>query len=258
MLRVDILTIFPDYFRGPLNHGTLSRAVQGGHVTVVVHNLRNWAEGKHRVTDDYTFGGGAGMVMKPEPFFRAVADLRTAEAHVILLSPSGRLLDQDTAKNLASHGHLILLCGRYEGVDERVAAHLADDEISIGNYVVSGGELPALVVLDATARHLPDVLGGGPSAVSEESFATGLLEYPHYTRPASYQGMHVPEILLSGNHQETEKWRRQQSLLRTRQRRPDLLLNADLSEADREFLAAETDCDSAANCDPVANCESTD
>ena len=245
MLRVDILTLFPDYFRGPLDHGTLSRAVQGGRLTVVVHNLRNWAAGKHRVTDDYTFGGGTGMVMKPEPFFRAVADLRTAEAHVILLSPSGRLLDQPTAKDLASRGHLILLCGRYEGVDERVAAHLADDEISIGSYVVSGGELPALVVLDAAARHVPGVLGGGLTAAREESYAMGLLEYPHYTRPASFQGMRVPEVLLSGNHQQIKAWRRRQSLSRTRQRRPDLLLNADLSDADMRYLDSEENCDSS-------------
>ncbi|MDE2929764.1 MAG: tRNA (guanosine(37)-N1)-methyltransferase TrmD [Chloroflexota bacterium] len=258
MLRVDILTLFPDYFRGPLAHGTLSRAVQGGLLTVAVHNLRNWAEGKHRVTDDYTFGGGTGMVMKPEPFFRAVADLRTAEAHVILLSPSGRLLDQDTAKDLASHGHLILLCGRYEGVDERVAAYLADDEISIGNYVVSGGELPALVVLDATARHVPGVLGGGSAAVHEESFATGLLEYPHYTRPASYQGMHVPEVLLSGNHQEIDNWRRQQSLLRTRQRRPEMLLDANLSDEDIEYLDSEANCETSTTCEASAHCEAPD
>lgn len=249
MLRVDILTIFPGYFRGPLDHGTLSRAVQGGQLTVVVHNLRNWAEGKHRVTDDYTFGGGSGMVMKPEPFFRGVADLKTPESHVILLSPSGRLLTQQTATDLAAQQHIIMLCGRYEGVDERVGAHLADDEISIGNYVVSGGELPALVVLDATARHLPNVLGGGPAAVREESFATGLLEYPHYTRPATYRGMHVPDVLLSGNHQEVANWRRRQSLLRTRERRPDLLTHEDLSDADRGLLAAEVDCESAANCE---------
>ena len=245
MLRVDILTLFPDYFRGPLDHGTISRAVRGGHVTIVVHNLRNWAEGKHRVTDDYTFGGGTGMVMKPEPFFRAVADLKTPEAHVILLSPSGRLLDQDTAKDVADHRHLILLCGRYEGVDERVAAHLADDEVSIGSYVVSGGELPALVVLDAAVRHLPHVLGGGAAAVGEESFATGLLEYPHFTRPAAYQGMKVPDTLLSGNHAQIAKWRRRQSLLRTRERRPDLLVSADLGEEDRKYLTSKANCESS-------------
>lgn len=245
MLRVDILTLFPDYFRGPLDHGTISRAVQGGHLTVVVHNLRNWAEGKHRVTDDYTFGGGAGMVMKPEPFFRAVADLKTPEARVMLLSPAGRLLTQHDAKDLAGHEHLILLCGRYEGVDERVAAYLADDEVSIGNYVVSGGELPALVVLDAAVRHVPHVLGGGPAAVDEESFATGLLEYPHYTRPAAYQGMEVPEELLSGNHKQIAIWRRQQSLLRTRERRPDMLTRADLSEEDKAYLASDSNCESA-------------
>lgn len=245
MLRVDILTLFPDYFRGPLDHGTISRAVRGGHVTVVVHNLRNWAEGKHRVTDDYTFGGGTGMVMKPEPFFRAVADLKTPGARVILLSPSGRLLNQDTAKDVANYGHLILLCGRYEGVDERVTTHLADEEVSIGSYVVSGGELPALVVLDAAVRHLPDVLGGGAAAVDEESFATGLLEYPHYTRPAEFQDMKVPDILLSGNHAQIARWRRQQSLVRTRERRPDLLTSADLSEEDKTFLAAKSNCESS-------------
>ena len=245
MLRVDILTLFPDYFRGPLEHGTISRAVQGGHLTVVVHNLRNWAEGKHRVTDDYTFGGGAGMVMKPEPFFRAVADLKTPKARVMLLSPAGRLLTQHDAKVAAGHEHLILLCGRYEGVDERVAAYLADDEVSIGNYVVSGGELPALVVLDAAVRHVPHVLGGGPAAVDEESFATGLLEYPHYTRPAAYQGMQVPTVLLSGNHAQIATWRRQQSLLRTRERRPDLLMHADLSEEDKAYLTSEPNCESA-------------
>ena len=243
MLRVDILTLFPAYFRGPLEHGTLSRAVQGGHLTVVVHNLRNWAEGKHRVTDDYTFGGGTGMVMKPEPFFRAVADLRTPAAYVILLSPAGSLLTQQSAAELAAREHLILLCGRYEGVDERVAAHLADAEISIGDYVVSGGELPALVLLDAAARRLPGVLGGGEAAVTEESHAAGLLEYPHYTRPATYQGMAVPEVLLSGNHRRIERWRRRQSLARTRERRPDLLAQADLSEEDRSLLEKEANCD---------------
>ena len=245
MVRVDILTLFPDYFRGPLDHGTLSRAVQGGCLTVVVHNLRNWAAGKHRVTDDYAFGGGSGMIMKPEPFFRAVAELKMPETRVILLSPAGRLLSQQVATDLANQQHLILLCGRYEGVDERVAAHLADDEISIGNYVVSGGELPALVVLDAAARHVPGVLGGGLTAAREESFATGLLEYPHYTRPASYQGMRVPEVLLSGNHQQIEAWRRQQSLSRTRQRRPELLLDADLSDEDKRYLDSERNCDSS-------------
>lgn len=245
MLRVDILTLFPEYFRGPLEHGTLSRAVQGGRLNVAVHNLRNWAEGKHRVTDDYTFGGGTGMVMKPEPFFRAVADLRTPDARVILLSPSGRLLTQQGAVGLAKRRHLILLCGRYEGVDERVATHLADDELSIGDYVVSGGELPALVLLDATARHLPGVLGGGAAAVCDESHASGLLEYPHYTRPASYAGMSAPAVLLSGNHQEIECWRREQSLLRTHTRRPDLLVNADLTEADRKILSTRANCEPA-------------
>ena len=243
MLRVDILTLFPDYFRGPLEHGTLSRAVQAGHLTVTVHQLRNWAEGKHRVTDDYTFGGGTGMVMKPDPFFRAVADLRTPQSRVILLSPSGRLLTQQGVVDLSAQTHLILLCGRYEGVDERVARYLADDEVSIGDYVVSGGELPALVVLDATVRQLPGVIGGGPEAVRDESHSTGLLEYPQYTRPASYRDMAVPEVLLSGNHRRIEQWRRQQSLLRTRERRPDLLMNAELSEEDKSYLAAEPNCE---------------
>ena len=243
MLRVDILTLFPEYFRGPLDHGTLSRAVQGGQLNVGVHNLRNWAEGKHRVTDDYTFGGGTGMVMKPEPFFRAVADLRTPDARVILLSPSGRLLTQQGAVSLAAARHVILLCGRYEGVDERVATHLADDEISIGDYVVSGGELPALVLLDAAARHLPGVLGGGAAAVNDESYAAGLLEYPHYTRPASYAGMDAPAVLLSGNHRQVERWRRKQALLRTRERRPDMWARVNLSAEDKEILSSEANCE---------------
>lgn len=246
MLRVDVLTLFPDYFRGPLTHGTLNRAIRGGHITVTIHQLRNWAEGKHRVTDDYTFGGGTGMVMKPEPFFRAVADLNTSQALVILLSPAGRVFTQERAASLATHGHLILLCGRYEGVDERVGQFLADEELSIGDYVVSGGELPALVVLDATARQIPGVLGGGEAAVIDESHAAGgLLEYPHYTRPASFQGLDVPQVLLSGNHQHVQEWRRRQSLLRTRERRPDLLLHTELSEEDKEFLEANANCDSA-------------
>ena len=245
MLRVDILTLFPEYFRGPLDHGTLRRAVAGGQLTVAVHNLRNWAEGKHRVTDDYTFGGGTGMVMKPEPFFRAVADLRTPRARVVLLSPSGRLLSQQGAVEFAAQEHLILLCGRYEGVDERVAEFLAHDEISIGDYVVSGGELPSLVLLDSMARQLPGVLGGGHSAVSEESHSAGLLEYPQYTRPAIYEGMQVPDILLSGNHLQIERWRRRQSLSRTHERRPDLLAGADLSEAERASLNAMSDCGSS-------------
>ncbi len=245
MVRVDILTLFPEYFRGPLEHGTLRRAVAGGQLTVAVHNLRNWAEGKHRVTDDYTFGGGTGMVMKPEPFFRAVADLRTPGAQVILLSPSGSQFTQRRAVAFAAQAHLILLCGRYEGVDERVAEFLADDEISIGDYVVSGGELPSLVLLDSMARQLPGVLGGGSSAVNEESHAAGLLEYPQYTRPANYEGMQVPDILLSGNHQQIENWRRTQSLLRTHERRPDLLAGADLSEAERASLDAKSHCGSS-------------
>ena len=242
-LRVDILTLFPDYFRGPLAHGTLRRAVQGNQLTVAVHQLRNWAEGKHRVTDDYTFGGGSGMVMKPEPFFRAVADLTTPQAHVVLLSPAGRPFTQARARDLAGHAHLILLCGRYEGVDERVAAHLANEELSIGDYVVSGGELPALVVLDATVRHLPAVLGGGPAALDEESHAAGLLEYPQYTRPATYRCLDVPGVLLSGDHRRIADWRRRQSILRTQTRRPDLLDRAELSEADKAMLAENRHCE---------------
>ncbi len=242
-LRVDILTLFPDYFRGPLAHGTLSRAVQGGQLTVTVHQLRNWAAGKHRVTDDYTFGGGSGMVMKPEPFFRAVDDLTTPQAHVVLLSPAGRLFTQQRAEELAGKGHLILLCGRYEGVDDRVATHLADEELSIGDYVVSGGELPALVALDAAVRHVPAVLGGGPAALQEESHAAGLLEYPQFTRPASYRGLDVPAVLLSGDHQRIADWRRRQSLLRTRARRPELIAHAELSAADKAILSNNAHCE---------------
>jgi tRNA (guanine37-N1)-methyltransferase len=230
-MRIDILTIFPEFFAAPLRQSILGRAIAAGLVEVYAHNLRDWAEGKHHVTDDYPFGGGPGMVMKPEPFFRAVEQLRTPEAHVVLLSPAGRLLTQQIVRDLAAQAHLILLCGHYEGVDERVAQHLANEEISIGDYVLSGGEPAALVVVDAVVRLVPGALGSSASA-HEESFSQGLLEYPQYTRPASFRGMDVPAVLLSGDHARIAAWRRQQALLRTQQRRPDLLTRAPLSPND--------------------------
>lgn len=242
MLRFDILTIFPGMFAGPFSETILKRAQEKGLVVIDVHNIRDYAVDRHKTTDDYPFGGGAGMVMKPEPLFTAVeAVLRRAReqgierSEVILLTPAGRLFKHSVAQELASRQHLVLICGRYEGVDERVREALVTDEISVGDYVLSGGEIPAMVVVDATSRLVPGVLGAAESA-EEESFARGLLEYPQYTRPADFRGMKVPDILLSGNHAAIAKWRREQSLIRTLRRRPELLSEAELTEADLAFL----------------------
>jgi tRNA (guanine37-N1)-methyltransferase len=205
---------------------------------VALHNIRNWTHDRHHVTDDEPYGGGGGMVMKPEPIFAAVEGvLGTPPAcPVILLTPQGRLFTQAVAQELALQPRLALLCGRYEGVDERVRLHLVSDEISIGDYVLTGGELPALAIIDAVTRLLPGALGD-PDGAADDSHAMGLLEYPHYTRPAEYRGWKVPEVLVSGDHARVRRWRRQQALLRTRQRRPDLLKNAPMSDADNKFLS---------------------
>lgn len=237
-VRIDILTLFPEMFRGPFEASIIGRAVQGGLVEVFVNNIRDYAEGRHKVVDDYPFGGGPGMVMKPEPIFRAVESVAAQapqRGRVVLLTPQGRLLSQSVAEELADEERLLLICGHYEGVDERVCEHLVDDEISIGDYVLSGGEFPALVVVDAVVRRLPGVLGSEAS-LEEESHAGGLLEYPQYTRPADFRGWPVPEVLLSGHHAEVARWRRQQSLLRTACRRPDLLGRAELAERERRWL----------------------
>jgi tRNA (guanine37-N1)-methyltransferase len=223
-MRVDVLTLFPGIFSGPLDHSILLKARETGLLTVAVHDLREFAEGKHRVTDEPPFGGGGGMVMKPEPIFAGVEALRErfGPGKAVLLSPQGETLTSSLARRLASEEHLILICGRYEGVDQRVADYLADLEVSIGDYVLTGGELPALVLVDAVARFLPGVLGD-PMASSRDSFEEGLLEAPQYTRPRLFRGHAVPEVLLSGDHAAVEEWRREEALRRTRERRPDLV-----------------------------------
>ena len=237
-LQFDVFTLFPEVFGPYLDASIIQRARQNGLLEVHLHNIRDWTTDKHHVCDDLPYGGGGGMVMKPDPIFKAVEGvLGTSPAcPVVLLTPQGRLFTQKVAEELAQHPHLALICGRYEGVDERVREHLVTDQISIGDYVLSGGELPALAVIDAVARLIPGVLGD-PDGAWDDSHATGLLEYPHYTRPPEFRGWTVPEILLSGDHARIARWRRDQALLRTWLRRPDLLDKADLSPKDRQFLA---------------------
>jgi tRNA (guanine37-N1)-methyltransferase len=223
-MKIDVLTLFPAMFSGPLDESIIRRARDNNLLTLGIHNWRDFARDKHKTVDDRPFGGGPGMVLKPEPLFEAVESLRTDQSKVVLLSPSGRKFNQQIARELAPTPHLILVCGSYEGFDERVRAHLADDELSIGDYVLTNGALPAMVVIDVVARLLPGVLGDDESS-KEESFSQGLLEYPHYTRPADFKGMKVPEILLSGHHAQIAQWRQEQAIERTRQRRPDLLEN---------------------------------
>jgi tRNA (guanine37-N1)-methyltransferase len=237
-MRFDVFTLFPEVFGSYLDSSILLRARQNGLLEVVLHNIRDWTTDRHHTTDDMPYGGGGGMVMKPEPIFAAVEAVLgiPPTCPVILLTPQGRVFTQSMAQELAQHAHLGLLCGRYEGIDERVRENLVTDEISIGDYVLSGGELPALALIDALTRLIPGALGD-PSGAADDSHAMGLLEYPHYTRPPEFRGWQVPEILLSGDHGRVDRWRREQALLRTRQRRPDLLEKAPLSEQDREFLA---------------------
>jgi tRNA (guanine37-N1)-methyltransferase len=218
---IEVLTLFPEMFPGPLNAGVTGRGLAAGIVTLRVHNLRDYTHDRHRQVDDVPYGGGAGMVLKPEPIFEAVR-ARAGKGPVILLTPQGALLNQGLVRELAGHDDLYLICGRYEGVDERVATHLVDKEISIGDYVLTGGELPAMVVIDAVSRLVAGVLGSEESP-KDESFDQHLLEYPHYTRPAEFEGLPVPEVLRSGHHAEIERWRRAQAAERTRRRRPDLL-----------------------------------
>ena len=234
----DILTLFPEIFDSYLGTSILGRAIEQGHIRVRRHNIRDYATDKHRVTDDTPYGGGSGMVMKPEPLVRgleAVQGKEETRARVILLSPQGRLFDQTVARELSRLPRLIMVCGKYEGVDERVRDLAVDEEISIGDYILTGGELAAMVILEATARLLPGVLGDEAST-QEESFTEGLLEYPHYTRPREFMGCRVPDVLLSGNHQEIAAWRRRKAIEGTFRKRPDLLQGADLTEEDREVL----------------------
>lgn len=239
-MRIDLFTIFPAVCEAYLGESILKRAQAMDAVQIHLHNLRDFATDKHRMTDDVPYGGGGGMVMKPEPVFAAVESaLVDADAGtpVVLLSPQGRPFTQAAARAYAATGRIALIAGRYEGVDERIRTHLATDEISIGDFVLTGGELPALVVIDAVVRLLPGVLGD-PSATTDDSFGlAGLLEYPHYTRPPTFRSWSVPDVLISGDHARVARWRREQALRRTWQRRPELLLDAELSEADRHFLA---------------------
>lgn len=234
-MKIDLITLFPGMVEAPIRESILGRAQVKGSVTIRVTNLRDYAEGRHRVTDDTPFGGGGGMILKPEPLVRAVEALRSERARVILLDPQGQRFTQATARHLAREEHLVLLCGRYEGVDERVRDLVVDEEISIGDYVLTGGELPALVVLDAVVRLIPGVLGKENAHV-DDSFHRGLLEGPQYTRPEEFLGEKVPEVLLSGNHQAIERWRRHETLWRTFTRRPDLLDTADLTPEEQKIV----------------------
>jgi tRNA (guanine37-N1)-methyltransferase len=223
-MRFDVVTIFPEFFSGPLDASLLGKARARGLVEVTLHDLRDHTDDVHRTVDDEPYGGGVGMVMKPEPWYAAVESIEGGmQARRILLSPAGRRLDQQLVAELAEEPHLVLMCGRYEGVDERVAVGLATDEVSIGDYVIAGGEAAALVLIDAVARLIPGVVKE-PASVEEESFGpSGLLDYPHYTRPSEFRGMSVPDVLLSGNHADIASWRRKEALERTKRRRPDLL-----------------------------------
>jgi tRNA (guanine37-N1)-methyltransferase len=222
-VRIDVVTIFPGIFDSPLRESLLGRAIAAGLLDVRVHDLRDSTSDKHRQVDDESYGGGPGMVLKPEPVFAAVESLGSDDRRTLLLSPAGRRLDQELARDLAAEPWLVLICGRYEGVDERVVQGLPAEEVSIGDYVVAGGEVPALVVLEAVTRLVPGVIGRDESHEQDSFGAQGLLDHPHYTRPAEFRGMRVPEALLSGNHAEIERWRREAAVEKTRRNRPDLL-----------------------------------
>jgi len=241
-MQIDILTLFPEMFTGPFGSGMLKRAIERNLVKIAIYNIRDWTHDKHHTVDDYPYGGGAGMVLKPQPIFEAVEAVTGSsesqpkdEVPVILLSPQGRLFSHRIAAELAQYRRMILICGHYEGVDERVIEHLVTDEISIGDYVLTGGELPAMVLTDAVVRLIPGVLGSDESAL-EESHAEGLLEYPQYTRPPEYRGYIVPEILLSGDHGAVARWRREQSVSRTLKRRPELLDKACLTSEEKRII----------------------
>jgi tRNA (guanine37-N1)-methyltransferase len=236
-MRFDVITIFPEIFRGVFEFGIVSRAVEAGLIDIRVHDLRDYTYDRHRQVDDRPFGGGAGMVMKPEPLFRAVEGVTALapDAKSVLLSPQGRLFSQRIAEEFAHEAGMVLICGRYEGVDERVVEHLVSDEVSIGDYVLSGGEIPAMVVIDAITRLIPGALGSDESAV-RESFAGGLLDHPQYTRPPEYRGLKAPDVLLGGNHAEIERWRRRKAIEKTLCRRPDLIDDRELASDERREI----------------------
>lgn len=240
-MRIDLLTIFPNMFRGPFDESIIKRAVEGGLVSINLHDIRQWAKDRHKTVDDYPYGGGPGMVMKPDVLFAAtesVLELAPQREPVILLTPAGRRLTHEIVVELAAKERLVLICGRYEGFDARVHEHLATDEISIGDFVLSGGELAAMALVDAVVRLIPGALGS-PQSTLEESFAEGLLEAPHYTRPPEFRGWTVPDVLVSGNHREVAKWRRLQNILLTARRRPDLLASLELTAEEGEWLALQ-------------------
>jgi tRNA (guanine37-N1)-methyltransferase len=236
-MRFDVFSIFPDVFTPYINTSIIQRAITNQIIQINLFNIRDWAIDKHHTTDDTPFGGGGGMVMKPEPLYAAVEEIagNPPECPVILMSPQGSLLTFQKATELGQHPRLAILCGRYEGVDERVIEHLVTEEISIGDYVLSGGELPALVLIEALTRLLPGALGD-PGGAQDDSFANGLLEYPHYTRPSEFRGWKVPEVLMNGNHKEINRWRRKQALSRTLMKRPDLFDTASLDSVDKTLL----------------------
>jgi tRNA (guanine37-N1)-methyltransferase len=242
-MKFEIFTLLPEVFPPYLESSILQRARQRGLIEVNVHNIRDYTHDRHHTTDDTPYGGGGGMVMKPEPVFEAVesvlgrdvAQTQPIPVPVILLTPQGRVFTQRVAEELSAYERIALLCGRYEGVDERIREHLVSDEISIGDYVLTGGELPALMIIDAVSRLIPGVLGD-PTGAEDDSHSMGLLEYPHYTRPPEFRGWQVPEVLLSGDHGRIEKWRREQALIRTLRRRPDILEKAELSKTDKKFI----------------------
>jgi tRNA (guanine37-N1)-methyltransferase len=248
-MEFEVFTLLPEVFPPYLESSIIKRGRENGLLTVSIHNIRDHTHDKHHMTDDTPYGGGGGMVMKPEPVFEAVETVLGLDPHqiqsrngaasppvpIIMLTPQGRVFTQTVAVELSHYKKIALLCGRYEGLDERIREHLVTDEISIGDYVLTGGELPALILIDAVSRLIPGMLGD-PKGAADDSHATGLLEYPHYTRPPEFRGWKVPEILLSGDHGKIEKWRREQSLLRTSARRPDLLEKAELTEKERKFL----------------------
>jgi tRNA (guanine37-N1)-methyltransferase len=249
-VRIDILSLFPQIFKEPFNTGIFQRAVANGLIEVNICNIRDYTHDKHHIVDDYPYGGGAGMVLKPEPIFEAVEQIKKEaateeeELSIILLTPQGRPFSQTVAQELSHYRHLILICGHYEGIDERVHQHLATDEISIGDYVLSGGEPAAMVVVDAVVRLLPGVLGSEDS-LKDDSYTDGLLEYPQYTRPAVFREWPVPDVLLSGNHAQIARWRREQSIIRTLKRRPELLDKAKLNSEERQLVNLVTEGRSA-------------
>ena len=243
-MQFEVFTLLPEIFPSYLETSILKRARERGLIEVHLHNIRDHTRDKHHTTDDVPYGGGGGMVMKPEPVFEAIESVLGitpphappgAGCPIILLTPQGRVFNQSIATELSQHPRIALLCGRYEGIDERIREHLVTDEVSIGDYVLTGGELPALILIDAVARLLPDVLGD-PTGAEDDSHAMGLLEYPHYTRPPEFRGWNAPDVLLSGDHAKINRWRREQALLRTFKKRPDMLEKADLSAADRKFI----------------------